>query len=438
MKRFAFVGLGMVVGFVAALGLLPEARGANDVSAYRQLDLFSDAFERVRANYVRPVQDSELINAAIEGMVSNLDPHSSFMDAKAFADMQIQTKGSFGGIGIQVTMENGLVKIISPIDNTPASKAGLKAGDYIAAINGASVQGLNLDGAIDKMRGPEGSKITLTILRTTDKTTPKKPFDVTLTRAVVAVDEVTWHRDGDVGYIRMPGFNENTASGLENAVRDLKRQIGPGLKGYVLDLRNNPGGLLDQAVEVSDDMLTSGEVVSTRGRHAEDTQRYDAHGGDITDGKPIVVLINGGTASASEIVAGALQDHHRATIVGMTSFGKGSVQTIIPLGEGGGALRLTTARYYTPSGHSIQAQGIIPDVAVAQGDEDDIPRIARPSEADLPGHLANSDAAAHRTPQTIIRPPTTGAKPGDFQLTYALELLHGKVAPPSTKSAQAN
>jgi len=352
--------------------------------------------------------------------------------------MQIQTKGSFGGIGIQVTMENGLVKIISPIDNTPASKAGLKAGDYIAAINGASVQGLNLDGAIDKMRGPEGSKITLTILRTTDKTTPKKPFDVTLTRAVVAVDEVTWHRDGDIGYIRMPGFNENTASGLENAVRDLKRQIGPSLKGYVLDLRNNPGGLLDQAVEVSDDLLTSGEVVSTRGRHAEDTQRYDAHGGDITDGKPVVVLINGGTASASEIVAGALQDHHRATIVGMTSFGKGSVQTIIPLGEGGGALRLTTARYYTPSGHSIQAQGIIPDVAVAQGDEDDIPRIARPSEADLPGHLANSDVVARRTPQTIVRPPAAGAKPADFQLTYALELLHGKVAPPATKSAQAN
>jgi len=438
MKRFAFVGLGMVVGFIAALGLLPQARGANDVGAYRQLDLFSDAFERVRANYVRPVQDSELINAAIEGMVANLDPHSSYMDAKAFADMQIQTKGSFGGIGIQVTMENGLVKIISPIDNTPASKAGLKAGDYIAAINGASVQGLNLDGAIDKMRGPEGSKITLTILRTTDKTTPKKPFDVTLTRAVVAVDEVTWHSDGDIGYIRMPCFNENTANGLENAVRDLKRQIGPGLKGYVLDLRNNPGGLLDQAVEVSDDLLTSGEVVSTRGRHAEDTQRYDAHGGDITDGKPVVVLINGGTASASEIVAGALQDHHRAMIVGMTSFGKGSVQTIIPLGEGGGALRLTTARYYTPSGHSIQAQGIIPDVTVAQGDEDDIPRIARPSEADLPGHLANSDAVAHHAPQTIIRPPAAGAKPADFQMTYALELLHGKVAPPATKSAQAN
>ena len=438
MKRFAFVGLGMVAGFVMALGLLPSARGANDVSAYRQLDLFSDAFERVRANYVRPVEDGELINAAIEGMVSNLDPHSSYMDAKAFADMQIQTKGSFGGIGIQVTMENGLVKIISPIDNTPAAKAGLKAGDYIAAINGSSVQGLNLDAAIDKMRGPEGSKITLTILRTTEKATARKPFDVTLTRAVVAVDEVTWHRSGDIGYIRMPGFNENTASGFENAVRDLKRQIGPGLKGYVLDLRNNPGGLLDQAVQVSDDMLTSGEVVSTRGRHAEDTQRYDAHGGDITEGKPVVVLINGGTASASEIVAGALQDHHRATILGMTSFGKGSVQTIIPLGEGGGALRLTTARYYTPSGHSIQAQGILPDIAVAQGDEDDIPRIARPSEADLPGHLANADAAVRRPPATLVRPPATVQKPADFQLAYAIDFLHGKVSLPPTKSAQAN
>ena len=440
MKKFAFVGLGVVVGFIAALGLLPAAHGANDMGAYRQLDLFSDAFERVRANYVRPVDDSELINAAIEGMVSNLDPHSSYMDSKAFADMQIQTRGSFGGIGIEVTMDNGLVKVISPIDNTPADKAGIKAGDYIAAINGASVQGLNLNDAIDKMRGPAGSKITLTILRTTDKTAPKKPFDVTLMRAVVAVDEVRWHREGDIGYIRMPGFNENTASGLENAVRDLKKQIGPGIKGYVLDLRNNPGGLLDQAVQVSDDMLSSGEVVSTRGRHAEDTQRYDARPGDITDGKPVIVLVNAGTASASEIVAGALQDHHRATILGMTSFGKGAVQTIIPLGEGGGALRLTTARYYTPSGHSIQAQGIIPDIMVAAGDEDDIPKIARPSEADLPGHLAG-EPVKPKANQTIIRPPATmpktGAdgKPSDFQLHYALDMLHGKVAALATPAA---
>jgi carboxyl-terminal processing protease len=444
MKKYAFVGIGAVAGFITAVGILPAAHGANDMSAYRQLDLFSDAFERVRANYVRPVDDSELINAAIEGMVSNLDPHSSYMDAKAFADMQIQTKGEFGGVGIEVTMENGLVKVISPIDNTPAAKAGIKAGDYIAAINGGSVQGLNLNEAIDKMRGPAGSKITLTILRTADKTAPKKPFDVTLVRAVVAVDEVRWHREGDVGYIRMPGFNENTASGLENAVRDLKKQIGPGIKGYVLDLRNNPGGLLDQAVQVSDDLLNGGEVVSTRGRHAEDTQRYDAHGGDITDGKPIVVLVNGGTASASEIVAGALQDHHRAIVLGMTSFGKGSVQTIIPLGEGGGALRLTTARYYTPSGHSIQAQGIIPDIAVAAGNEDDIPKIARPSEADLPGHLAGDNAPRKPNPNPLRPPATTpkaGAdgKPYDFQLVTALGYLHGKVAlNQPNQSASAN
>jgi carboxyl-terminal processing protease len=443
MKKIAFVGIGVAIGFVAALGILPAAHGANDLGAYRQLDLFSDAFERVRANYVRPVDDSELINSAIEGMVSSLDPHSSYMDAKAFADMQIQTKGSFGGIGIEVTMENGLVKIITPIDNTPGAKAGLKAGDYIAAINGVSVQGLNLNDAIDKMRGPAGSKITLTIVRTGEKDTAKKPFDVTLMRAVVAVDEVRWHREGDVGYIRMPGFNENTASGLETAVRDLKHQIGPGLRGYILDLRNNPGGLLDQAVQVSDDMLNSGEVVSTRGRHPDDTQRYDAHPGDITDGKPVIVLINAGTASASEIVAGALQDHHRATILGMSSFGKGSVQTIIPLSEGGGALRLTTARYYTPSGHSIQAQGIIPDVTVAAGDEEDIPKIARPSEADLPGHLAG-EPVAKKANQTVIRPPAnapkTGAdgKPYDFQLQYALQLLHGKVAALSASSAGAN
>ncbi|HEV2652448.1 MAG TPA: PDZ domain-containing protein, partial [Rhizomicrobium sp.] len=238
MKKYAFVGIGAVAGFVGALGILPAAHGANDMSAYRELDLFSDAFERVRANYVRPVTDDELVNAAIEGMVSNLDPHSSYMDAKAFADMQIQTKGSFGGVGIEVTMENGLIKVISPIDNTPAAKAGIKAGDYIASINGESIQGLNLNDAIDKMRGPAGSKVTLTVLRPNDKTAPKKPFDVTLVRAVVAVDEVTWHKEGDVGYIRMPGFNENTGTGLEKAVADLKKQIGPGLKGYIIDLRN--------------------------------------------------------------------------------------------------------------------------------------------------------------------------------------------------------
>ena len=421
MKKIALVALGGVAGFALALGLLPQAQGASDMGPYRQLDLFSDAFERVRANYVRPVQDSELVNAAIQGMVSNLDPHSSYMDAKSYNDMQITTKGQFGGVGIEVTQEDGLIKVISPIDGTPAARAGIKSGDRIAGIDGVSIAGQPLNEAIDKMRGPEGSKVTLTILREGEK----KPFDVTLQRAVVQVDADTWRKEGDVGYIRLPGFNEQTASGLEKAVRDLKKQIGPNVKGYILDLRNNPGGLLDQAIQVSDDLLTGGEVVSTRGRHPEDTQRYDAKGGDITDGKPIVILINAGTASASEIVSGALQDHKRATVVGMTSFGKGSVQTIIPLGEGGGALRLTTARYYTPSGHSIQAQGIIPDIAVSQGDEANVPKIARPSEADLPGHLIGEPV-----PKKISAPvvqPAPGKKYDDFQLSYALDLLHGKM-----------
>jgi len=434
MKRLAFVALGMVIGFVAAFGLLPSALGANNAGTYGQLSLFSEAFERVRANYVRPVQDSELINAAIEGMVSHLDPHSSYMDTKSFADMQIQTKGEFGGVGIEVTMEDGLIKVISPIDDTPAAKAGIKPGDFIAAIDGGAIQGLALNDAIDKMRGPAGTKVTLTILRNGDK----KPFDVTLMRAVIHVDSVKWHREGDIGYIRLTAFNEQTADGLEHAVRELKKQIGPSLKGYVLDLRNNPGGLLDQAIEVSDDFLNSGEVVSTRGRHPDDTQRYDAKPGDITDGKRVVVLINGGTASAAEIVAGALQDWKRATLIGMTSFGKGSVQTIIPLGEGGGALRLTTARYYTPSGRSIQAEGITPNIAVAQGSEQDVPKIERPSEADLPGHLAPEAAAAKakKLADSVIR-PAEGKKYDDFQLAYALDVLRGKMTVATAKSAAA-
>jgi carboxyl-terminal processing protease len=417
---------------ITALVVLPQAQGANNGSIYKQFDLFSDAYEKVRENYVRPVQDSELMNGAIAGMVSGLDPHSSYMDAKAYADMQIQTKGEFGGVGIEVTMEDGLIKVISPIDETPAAKAGLKTGDFIAAIDGDAIQGMGLNDAIDKMRGPVGTKVTLTVLRQGEK----KPFDVTLNRAVIHVDSVKWHREGDIGYIRISAFNEETDSGLEKAVRELKKQIGSSLKGYVIDLRNDPGGLLEQAVYVSDDFLSKGEIVSTRGRHPEDTQRYDAKPGDITDGKPVVVLINGGTASASEIVAGALQDHKRATIVGMTSFGKGSVQTIIPLGEGGGALRLTTARYYTPSGRSIQAEGIVPNIAVAQGQEENATKIERPSEADLPGHLQPEDAAKKKLNQNIIRPPA-GKKIDDFQLSYALDLLHGKVSMAAVKTAPA-
>jgi|SRR5579871_852573 len=433
MKRLAFVGVGMVAGFSAALMLFPAAHGAND-SAYKQLDLFSDAFERVRADYVHPVEDSQLVTSAIQGMVSGLDPHSSYMDAKEFADMKIQTKGKFGGVGLEVTMEDGLVKVISPIDDTPAAKAGLKSGDFIAAIDGTPIQGMQLNDAVDRMRGASGSKVTLTVLRSG----AKKPFDVALTRAVVQVDTVKFHRDGDTGYVRLSQFNEETASGLEHAVKELKRQIGPGIKGYVLDLRNNPGGLLDQAVQVSDDFLNSGEIVSTRGRRPEDTTRYSAKPGDITDGKPMVVLINAGTASASEIVAGALQDHKRATIEGMTSFGKGSVQTIIPLGPEGGALRLTTARYYTPSGRSIQATGIVPDVSVAESDDDaGGSKLDRISEANLPGHLEGEGAGKKAAPP-VIRPPA-GKKIEDFQLSYALDLLHGKSAPAApAKTAAAN
>jgi len=432
MKRLAFVGLGVAAGFSAALMLFPAAHGAND-SAYKQLDLFSDAFERVRADYVHPVEDSQLVTSAIQGMVSGLDPHSSYMDAKAFADMKIQTKGRFGGLGLEVTMEDGLVKVISPIDDTPAAKAGIKPGDFIAAIDGTPIQGMQLNDAVERMRGPAGSKITLTVLRSG----AKKPFDVGLTRAIVQVDSVKFHREGDIGYVRLTAFNEETASGLERAIKQLKHQIGPGIKGYVLDLRNNPGGLLDQAVQVSDDFLNSGEVVSTRGRHPEDTARYDARTGDITENKPMVVLINAGTASASEIVAGALQDHKRATIEGMTSFGKGSVQTIIPLGPGGGALRLTTARYYTPSGRSIHASGIVPDIAVAESnDEQAASKLDRISEANLPGHL-DGEGGGKKAP-AVIKPPA-GKKIDDFQLSYALDLLHGKPAPAApAKTAAAN
>ncbi len=428
MKQYGYAGIGAVAGFVAALMLLPAAYGAPSIlSAYRQLDLFGDAFERVRDNYVHEVDDSELIDAAIKGMVSSLDPHSSYLDPKSYADMQVQTRGEFGGLGLEVTMEDGLVKVIAPIDDTPAARAGIKPGDYIAQIDGQPIQGDDLNDAVEKMRGPENSKVTLTILRKGEK----KPFDVALMRAIIKIESVKSHREGNIGYIRITAFNERTTSGLEKAVRELKQQIGPGLKGYVVDMRNNPGGLLDQAISVSDDFLTGGEVVSTRGRRAQDTQRFNARGGDITDGKPVEVLINEGTASASEIVAGALQDHRRATIIGMTSFGKGSVQTIIPLGgDHGGALRLTTAKYYTPSGRSIQATGIEPDIAVAQGaapKADPSPLGRLRSEADLPGHLSNdAEGAKHVSKLPVIR-PVPGKKYDDFQLAYALDRLNGRV-----------
>ena len=421
MNRLPFGALCAAAGFIGGVMLLPAAYSANDATAYRQLDLFSDAFERVRTNYVTPVEDGKLVAYAIEGMVSNLDPHSAYMDAKSLAELKNTTEGEFGGLGLEVTMEGGLLKVVAPIDGTPAARAGVKSGDYIAAIDGVPVEGMHLEDASNKMRGRAGTNVTLTIMRPGEK----KPFEMVLTRAIVQIDNVTWHREGDIGYIRIPAFNEKTADGLEQGVKALKKEIGGGLKGYIVDLRNNPGGLFDQAVRVSSDFLNSGEIVSTRGRRPEETLRVDAKsGGDITGGKPVVVLTNAGTASAAEIVSGALQDHKRATIVGMVTFGKGSVQTVIPLREGG-ALKLTTARYYTPSGRSIQAQGIIPDIAVAEGDENEIPKFARPSEADLPGHIAGDAALANANAPVIRAAP--GKKYPDFQLAYALDLLRGKV-----------
>jgi len=418
MKRFAFVGLGMAAGFAAAVMLFPAAHGASD-SAYKQLDLFSDAFERVRADYVHPVEDSQLVTSAIQGMVAGLDPHSSYMDAKEFADMQIQTRGEFGGLGIEVTMEDGLVKVVAPIDDTPAAKAGLLSGDLITQIDGEAVQGLTLEQAVNKMKGAVNTKTKLKVIRKGKDA----PFDVAITREIIRVKPVRYHTEGgDIGYIRVTSFNEQTTDGLHKAIADIGKEIpADKLAGYVVDLRNNPGGLLDQAVSVASTFLPRGEIVSTRGRNPEETQRFTAHGGDLTKGKPLIVLVNGGSASASEIVAGALHDHKRATLVGTRSFGKGSVQTIIPLGAGNGALALTTARYYTPSGRSIQAQGIAPDIEILQEVPDELKgRADIRGEASMRGHLS-ADGAEQTGSQSYVPPD----EKDDKALGAAFNLLRG-------------
>ena len=381
----------------------PQAPPPSNSDTYRQLDLFGEVFERVRADYVENVTDEQLIEAAINGMLSALDPHSSYMNAKNFRDMQVQVRGEFGGLGIEVTMENGVVKVVSPIDDTPAAHAGLKPGDLVVQIDGEPVQGMSLNDAVERMRGPIGSEIKLTIKRE-----GRDPFDVTMKRAVVKIQSVKYQLEGDdVGYVRITSFNEQADSGVKNAIKDLRDKAGNKLTGIVLDLRNNPGGLLDQAVAVSNDFLSQGEIVSTRGRHAEDAQRYNAQPpGDLTNGLPMVVLINGGSASASEIVAGALQDHHRAVLLGTRSFGKGSVQTIIQL-PGHGAMRLTTARYYTPSGRSIQAKGIEPDIVVEPAKIERVAQGTVMHEADLRGALKNTDA------QNAQKSAAPAAKPGD-------------------------
>jgi len=427
MRKTSLILLSAAAGAAATLmltqpraALVGSTARAASADTYRQLNLFGDVFERVRSDYVEKPDDTKLIETAISGMLTGLDPHSSYMDAKSFKDMQVQTRGEFGGLGIEVTMEDGLIKVVSPIDDTPASKAGILANDVITNIDDDAVQGLTLNQAVEKMRGPVNTKIKLKIVRKGQD----KPLELTLTRDNIRVRSVRARIESDdIAYIRITTFNEQTTEGLKREMVNLQNQIGDKLKGYIIDLRNNPGGLLEEAVSVSDAFLDRGEIVSTRGRNAEETQRRTAKAGDLAKGKPVIVLINGGSASASEIVAGALQDHKRATLIGTRSFGKGSVQTIIPLGSGNGALRLTTARYYTPSGKSIQAKGIVPDIEVLQDLPDDVKAKSDTNtkgEASLRGHL-KSDGDEATGSQSYVPPDAKD----DKALKSAADLLHG-------------
>ena len=411
------------------------AKGAG-ADAYSQLNLFGEVFDRIRTDYVEKPDDTKLMEGAINGMVTALDPHSRYMNEAAWRDMQETTHGEFGGLGLEVTMEDGLVKVVAPIDDTPAAKAGIMSGDLITRIDDEAVQGLTLEQAVNKMKGPVDTKTRLKIIRSG----AELPNEISLVREIIRVRPVRYHAEGgDIGYIRISSFNEQTTDGLRKAIGDISKQIPPEkLAGYVVDLRNNPGGLLDQAVSVSSTFMARGEVVSTRGRTPEETQRFTARGGDLTKGKPLVVLINGGSASASEIVAGALHDHKRATLIGTRSFGKGSVQTIIPLGTGNGALALTTARYFTPSGHSIQALGVTPDIEVLQ----DVPaelkgRAELKGEASMRGHL--SAEGAEQTGSQSYVPP---AEKDDKALGAAYNLLRGVTVnadvPSSPKTAIPN
>ncbi len=433
----------VTIGAVALLlTVLPfVASSQNTSETYRQLNLFGEVFERVRSDYVEEVTDEKLIESAINGMLTSLDPHSSYLSPKEFQDMQVQTKGEFGGLGLEVTMEDGLIRVVSPIDDTPAARAGVLPGDIITHLDGEPVLGLTLAEAVDRMRGPANTDIKLTIRRAN-----KEPFDLVVRRDVIHIDSVRSRALEDVAYIRVTSFTEQTDQGLKKAIEKLKSEMGSGMKGMVLDLRNNPGGLLDQAIAVSDTFLDKGEIVSTRGRRSDDVQRTNARPGDIADNLPLVVLINGGSASASEIVAGALQDHRRAILLGTRTFGKGSVQTIIPL-PGRGAMRLTTARYYTPSGRSIQAKGIEPDITVEPARIEKLEQGDLPHEADLRGALTNDTdgGGQDKTSESPAGPATPGATPStegieesptvapeaigdpaqDYQLARAVDLLRG-------------
>lgn len=432
----AILGATSMIALTAGLSL-PGAANAAGASTYQQLGIFGDIFERVRSQYVTEPQEDKLIEAAINGMLSSLDPHSSYLNPKDFADMRVQTRGEFGGLGIEVTMEDELVKVVSPIDDTPAARAGVLAGDKIAKIDGEAVRGLTLAQAVEKMRGPVNTPIVLSIAREG----ADKLIDITIVRDVIKVQAVKSRvESGDVGYLKVTSFTEQTYDNLEAAIKKIRQTVGEDkIKGYILDLRLNPGGLLDQAVSVSDTFLDRGEIVSTRGRNASETIRYSARPGDLTDGKPLIVLVNGGSASASEIVAGALQDHKRATILGTRSFGKGSVQTIIPLGANG-ALRLTTALYYTPSGRSIQAKGIEPDIKVDQPLPDDLKgKVEARGESGLRGHITGAEEDDQGSGSTAYVPPD--AK-DDIQLNYALDLIHGvkmsAAFPPDASKALPN
>lgn len=428
MRKLSLLLAGALMGGSAmslVYGAPGSAANAAGSETYRQLAIFGDIFERVRGQYVTPPDEKSLIENAINGMLTSLDPHSSYLNAEAAKDMRVQTKGEFGGLGIEVTMENELVKVITPIDDTPAAKAGVLAGDYISKIDGEEVRGLTLNDAVEKMRGLINTPIKLTILREG----ADKPIELSIMRDVIKVKAVKFRVDNDVGYMKVTSFTEKTFDDLQSAIETIKKQIPEDkLKGYVLDLRLNPGGLLDQAVSVSDTFLDRGEIVSTRGRDPKDITRFDSRPGDDIGGKPLIVLINGGSASASEIVAGALQDLRRATVVGTQSFGKGSVQTIIPLAENG-ALRLTTALYYTPSGKSIQGKGITPDIKVDQPLPADLQgRDVTRGESELKGHIKGVEESDKGSGSAAYVPPEPK---DDLQLNYALELLRGQKTDPA-------